>query len=95
MKRTGEPLSKLKRLFTPLPQTQVNLPIQKRRELGELPGVMKAIKTAELRLGKDGRVLVRFSGTELKVRVLVEGIDRKVNEALAAGIVEELKKALG
>ncbi|MBI5542650.1 MAG: phosphoglucosamine mutase, partial [Deltaproteobacteria bacterium] len=95
MQRTGAPLSQLKTLFVPLPQTQVNIPIRTRRELGELPAVMRAIKKAELRLGKDGRVLVRFSGTELKVRVLVEGQDRKVNEALAEEIVSELKKALG
>lgn len=95
MQESGRPLSELKKLFTPLPQTQVNLPIRQRRELGELPGVMRAIKQAELRLGKDGRVLVRFSGTELKVRVLVEGPDRKVNDALGGDIVSELKSALG
>jgi phosphoglucosamine mutase len=95
MRETGRPLSELKRIFTPLPQTQVNIPIKRRRELSELKGVSKAVKTAETRLGKDGRVLVRFSGTELKVRVLVEGADRAVNEALADGIVSELKKALG
>ena len=95
MQKTGQPLSALTTLFTPLPQTQVNIPIRQKRELGELPGVMKAIKKAELRLGKDGRVLVRFSGTELKVRVLIEGVDRKVNEGLADEIVSELKKALG
>ncbi|HEY3451927.1 MAG TPA: phosphoglucosamine mutase [Myxococcales bacterium] len=95
MQKTGQPLSALKTLLTPLPQTQVNIPIKQKRELGELPGVMKAIKKAELRLGRDGRVLVRFSGTELKVRVLIEGVDRKVNEGLADEIVSELKKALG
>ncbi len=95
MQKTGQPLSALKTLLTPLPQTQVNIPIKQKRELGEMPGVMKAIKKAELRLGKDGRVLVRFSGTELKVRVLIEGEDRKVNEALADEIVSELKDALG
>ncbi|MGC4114669.1 MAG: phosphoglucosamine mutase [Myxococcales bacterium] len=95
MQKTGQPLSALKTLLVPLPQTQVNIPIKQKRELGELPGVMKAIKKAELRLGKDGRVLVRFSGTELKVRVLIEGIDSKVNESLADEIVSEIKKALG
>jgi phosphoglucosamine mutase len=95
MKKTGKPLSELKTLFTPLPQTQVNIPIKERRDLAEVPGVVKAIKKAEQRLGKDGRVLVRFSGTELKVRVLVEGQERRVNEALADEIVSELKRALG
>ena len=94
MRETGRPLSELKKIFTPLPQTQVNLPIKRRRELDELPGVLKAIKKAEQRLGREGRVLVRFSGTELKVRVLVEGPDRHVNEGLADQMVGELEQAL-
>lgn len=95
MQRSGRPLSELKQLFSPFPQTQANLPIRTKRELGEMPGVMKAIRAAEKALGKDGRVLVRFSGTELKVRVLVEGPERKANEGYAGAIVDELKRALG
>jgi len=95
MQKTGQPLSALKAIFTPLPQTQVNIPIRQKKDLSALPGVTRAVEKAEKRLGKDGRVLVRFSGTELKVRVLIEGIDRQVNEGLADEIVSELKKALG
>jgi phosphoglucosamine mutase len=94
MVASQKPLSELKRLFVPFPQTQVNLPIQRRRELDGLPAVMKAIRGAEGALGRKGRVLVRFSGTELKVRVLVEGPDRRDNEGHAEAIVGELKKAL-
>lgn len=94
MVKSGKPLSELKRLFEPFPQTQVNLPIQRRRELAELPEVTRAIKSAEVSLGRDGRVLVRFSGTELKVRVLVEGPEKKANDAHANAIVAELEKAL-
>ncbi len=94
MVKSGKPLSELKKLFVPFPQTQVNLPIQRRRELGELPGVTAAIKGAEVALGREGRVLVRFSGTELKVRVLVEGPDKKANDAHAHTIVAELEKSL-
>lgn len=95
MQRSGRPLSELKTLFNAFPQTQVSVPIRVRRELSELPKVTKAIHAAEHALGKDGRVLVRFSGTELKVRVLVEGPDKKANEAHAQSIVAELKRALG
>jgi phosphoglucosamine mutase len=95
MVTSGQPLSELKKVFVPFPQTQVNLPIQRRRELGELPAVMKAIHGAEKALGREGRVLVRFSGTELKVRVLVEGPDKKANDGHAQAIVAELKQALG
>ncbi len=95
MVASGKPLSELKKLFVSFPQTQLNLPIKHKRELAELPGVMKAIRAVEQALGKEGRVLVRFSGTELKVRVLVEGPDKKRNEAHAQAIAGELTKALG
>ena len=49
----------------------------------------------EKKLGKDGRVLVRYSGTEPKVRVLVEGTDAKKIRAWAEEIGDSLRKALG
>ncbi len=95
MQKLQKPLSEIKSFFQPLPQTQVSLPIRCRRELNELPGVKKAIKNAEQKLGQTGRVLVRFSGTELKVRVLVEGPDQEENDTLASDIVSELNLVLG
>ena len=94
MLRSGKPLSELKRLFEPVPQTQVNLAIARKRDLADLPEVTRAIRDAESKLGKEGRVLVRFSGTELKARVLIEGPSRDTNEALADQIVEALRAAL-
>jgi phosphoglucosamine mutase len=94
MQKSGKPLSRLKQIFRPFPQTQVSIPIERKRELGELPGVMKSIRSAEKALSRSGRVLVRFSGTELKVRVLVEGPDKKANDAHASAIVSELKRVL-
>ncbi len=94
MLRSGKPLSELKRLFEPVPQTQVNLAIARKRDLADLPEVTRAIRDAESKLGKEGRVLVRFSGTELKARVLIEGPSRDTNETLADQIVEALRAAL-
>lgn len=94
MLRSGKPLSELKTLFEPVPQTQVNLAIARKRELSELPEVTRAIRAAEQKLGKEGRVLVRFSGTELKARVLIEGPDSAANEVLAEEIVQALRTAL-
>ncbi|HEY8205943.1 MAG TPA: phosphoglucosamine mutase [Myxococcaceae bacterium] len=93
--RQGKPLSELTRIFEPVPQTLLNVIVKQKRELGELPEVMKAIKAAETRLGKSGRVLVRFSGTEPKARVLIEGPDAARNDQYAKEIGDALTRALG
>ena len=71
MQREGRPLSELARCFEAAPQTLVNVVVREKRPLSELPEVGRAISAAEKALGRDGRVLVRFSGTENKARVLV------------------------
>jgi phosphoglucosamine mutase len=53
------------------------------------------VAEVERALGSEGRVLVRFSGTENKVRILVEGTDAKKIRAHAEAIAEELRKAIG
>ncbi|AKU91629.1 phosphoglucosamine mutase [Vulgatibacter incomptus] len=94
MLETGKPLSELSHVFVPVPQTLLNVPVKQRRDLDELPTVLKTIRGVELKLGKDGRVLVRFSGTEAKARVLVEGPDARSNETYAREISEALTQAL-
>jgi phosphoglucosamine mutase len=94
MCRQGKPLSELTKIFEPVPQTLVNVVVKQKRELGELPEVMKVIQSVEQRLGSEGRVLVRFSGTEPKVRILIEGQDAARNEAYAREIAEALSHAL-
>ena len=94
MCRQGKPLSELASIFEPVPQTLLNLVVKQKRELGELPEVMKVIRSVEERLGKDGRVLVRFSGTEAKVRILIEGVDSQRNQAYAQEIAAALTQAL-
>jgi phosphoglucosamine mutase len=95
MQREGKPLSALARCFEPFPQALVNVVVREKRPIAELPEVAKSIAAAEKALGDEGRVLVRFSGTENKVRVLVEGPDAKWIRALADGIAGELKAAIG
>jgi len=95
MRREDRPLSELARCFEPMPQALVNVAVKAKRPLAELPEVTRAIAGVEKALGKEGRVLVRFSGTENKVRVLVEGPDAKRIRAQADLIAGELQKALG
>jgi phosphoglucosamine mutase len=95
MQREGRPLSELSRCFDPVPQALVNVVVKEKRPLSELPEVTRAIAAVEKALGADGRVLVRFSGTENKVRVLVEGVDARRIRAHADDIAGELRRALG
>jgi phosphoglucosamine mutase len=94
MCRAGKPMSELKKIFSPVPQTLLNVEVKSRRELSELPTVLKAIKDVEDKLGAEGRVLVRFSGTEAKARVLIEGPNAQNNQAWAEEIGDALKRAL-
>jgi len=92
--RKQKPLSELASIFEPVPQTLTNVAVKRRCELGELPEVVKAVKSVEARLGQTGRILVRFSGTEPKVRILVEGPDRPRNEEYAQEVAEVVTRAL-
>jgi phosphoglucosamine mutase len=95
MKREGKTLSELASCFKPFPQVLINVPVREKRPLSALPGVTTAIAAVEKALGKAGRVLVRASGTENKLRVLVEGPEQKSVKAHAERIADEIRRALG
>jgi len=95
MCRSKKRMSELTRIFEPVPQTLLNVVVKEKRDLAHLPEVMKAIHGVEKTLGKDGRVVVRFSGTEPKARVLVEGPDAKKIKRYAEEIGDALRTALG
>jgi phosphoglucosamine mutase len=95
MRRDGRSLSDLARCFQSVPQSLINVAVREKRPLAELPAVGRAIAAVEKALGGDGRVLVRFSGTENKARVLVEGPDTRRIQAMAETIAGSLREALG
>jgi phosphoglucosamine mutase len=95
MLRQGKKISELAACFEPVPQVQVNVQVREKRPLASLPAVQKALQAVERELRGDGRVLVRYSGTENKARVLVEGPDAKGIAAHAEDIAEALRRALG
>jgi phosphoglucosamine mutase len=88
------PLSELARTMTRYPQVLVNFKVARKRPLDELPRVTGVIAKIEGALGGDGRVVVRYSGTEPKARVMIEGKDEKVIKAYADEIALELQRAL-
>ena len=95
MRREGCPLSALTRCFRPVPQALVNVVVAEKRPLAQLPAVGRLVSAVERELGGAGRVLVRFSGTENKARVLVEGPDARRIRAMAESIAGSLREALG
>jgi phosphoglucosamine mutase len=95
MVESSKPVSELAKCMEVFPQAQLGLAVKSKPELGSLPGVMRAIREVEKKLGSEGRVLVRYSGTEPKVRVLVEGPDQKTIDGYADQIAGELKRAIG
>jgi phosphoglucosamine mutase len=95
MKKRERSLSRLTRVMKRYPQVLVNLPVREKAPLESVPGLSAAVAAAEKKLGDKGRVLVRYSGTEPKVRVMVEGRNRRQIDALAGKIAGLLDRALG
>ena len=76
------------------PQVLLNVPVARKPPLDEVPVVVDAIRAAEARLVGAGRVLVRYSGTEAVLRVMIEGRDREVVQGLAEGIAARARREL-
>jgi phosphoglucosamine mutase len=77
-----------------VPQALLSFAVGRKAPLEQLGDVQRVIGDVEKALGEDGRVLVRYSGTEAKARVLVEGPDEKAINAHANRIKDALVKAL-
>ncbi|MCP4446818.1 MAG: phosphoglucosamine mutase [Myxococcales bacterium] len=92
MVREGRMLSELSGVMTRTPQVLINVKVGVKKPLEELKEVGKLIASIEKELGEDGRVLVRYSGTEPKARVMIEGPDEAMIRARAEQIGAELVK---
>ena len=95
MQDTQLPLSELAAPFQPLPQVLLNVPVAEKPSLAELPSVVEAVRTVEAELGEDGRVLLRYSGTEPLARVMVEGPDAEQIQAFAHEVAERIEREIG
>ncbi len=95
MKRTGKPLSELKKQILLFPQTLLNLKVRERKPLQDLAAYQKVLRSVETGLGGKGRVFVRYSGTEAKLRILVESESDVKNETIAHQLKDALLEDLG
>jgi len=92
---TGHPLSELRKVMRRFPQVLLNVPVDAKPDLATVPSVVEAVKQAEGTLGERGRVLVRYSGTETLLRVMIEGEREGQIRDLAEGIAAAARRALG
>lgn len=94
MRRTGRSLSELADGMPQLPQTLVNVRVGSRVDLNGNESIASAVSAAESKLGERGRVVLRPSGTEPVIRVMVEGEDQAMVQALATELAESVRAAL-
>lgn len=90
----GESLHKIKKGMNKLPQVMINVHMAKRADLDSNEAVVRAVKMTEEKLAGRGRVLLRPSGTEPVVRVMVEGEDKKQVKELAQELAAVVESAL-
>jgi phosphoglucosamine mutase len=95
MKRTGTPLSELAKAMTAVPQILLNVRVKHKPDLNQIPDIQQAIKTAEATLNGSGRVLVRYSGTEALLRIMVEGERDSTIREVADHLAEIVRARIG
>jgi phosphoglucosamine mutase len=91
----GRPLSELLAGFVRYPQVLLNVPVARKPELEGLPKVAAAKSRVEDELGADGRLVLRYSGTEPLARVMIEGPDQATIERLAGELAAAIDEEIG
>jgi phosphoglucosamine mutase len=94
IQKRGKKLSEIAMVMEKLPQALINVKVHDKKPIEQLPKVQKTIARAEATLGSKGRVLVRYSGTEPLVRILVEGEKEHLIKEIAQDIANSFKKAV-
>jgi len=95
LQRSGQPLSEHARVMQALPQVLVNVRVKRRADLADFPAVSRVMAEVEAALGDEGRVLIRYSGTEPLLRIMLEGRNQNQIEAQAASIAGAVQATIG
>jgi len=95
MAREGKPLSEMAAMMDVFPQKLINVDVKRKPDIATIPRLMEAIRQAEKELGDEGRVLVRYSGTQNMCRVMVEGPSAAVTEKYCGQIADVVISELG
>ena len=94
MLRQKKKLSEFQGLFKRYPQILINVPVKEKRPFEEVSGLQEALMSAEKTLADTGRVLLRYSGTEAKARVMVESADATLCKSVADSLAEHVRREL-
>jgi phosphoglucosamine mutase len=94
MRETGKKMSDLATIFEDVPQVLINCRVKSRVELKLIPGYQELIDQKENQLKGEGRLFIRYSGTEPLIRVLVEGTDKQKINSIAEEIASFLEKKI-
>ena len=95
MADSGRELADLAGELATYPQVLLNVRVRQRKDLSTVPAVVDAMTEVEAKLAGSGRLLVRYSGTEPLLRIMIEGRDQQEIQMQAASIAAAVKKALG
>lgn len=94
MKETGKRMSELANVFEDVPQVLINCRVRSRVELANIEGYATLLQKKEKELEGEGRIFIRYSGTEPLIRILVEGTDKKKITAIAEQMANFLEKEI-
>jgi phosphoglucosamine mutase len=93
LKQSGRSLAELTSGMRKFPQVLLNVKVARRFDPATVPAVGEAVQRIEKRMGRDGRVVLRASGTESVIRVMVEGIDESATRAAASELADVVQAA--
>ena len=94
-KKSQQPLSQWAKTISIYPQILQNVRVHSKPEINEIPSLMEIIATTEAQLHDQGRVLIRYSGTEPICRVMLEGPDKDVLQQFSAQICDVILREIG
>jgi phosphoglucosamine mutase len=95
MGRLGRSLSELAQVMTPLPQVLVNVKVAEKRDIMTIPEIAALVRDIEGKVRDEGRILIRYSGTEPLLRIMIEGVDNDQITGWAREIAENVEKCIG
>lgn len=95
MDETNHTLSEISQCMRKSPQVLVNVRVKEKKPFDELPRLKEAILNSESRIAGNGRLLVRYSGTEPLARIMVEGIDQDLIEDIADSLAMQIRQEIG